>query len=190
MGRSFTRKARTRNEHNTESKRFQCRHIFTDGTAAAARRSVTKTSATTNTPRAGPLRVIRRTAPARPPQVVLLAPEPQDRSAIQHSIGQILNKLAGNEIAPGRAGLLLYGLQIASLNLKKERKPDTSDPAEPVCETSITPSSACLRHLLNSEATNAKAPCDCFLKDSNGKMRNGTQSPVAPFHPSRPPHIG
>jgi hypothetical protein len=46
-------------------------------------------------------------------------PLPEDRSAIQAAIGQVLQRIASNDIDPRRAGLLLYGLQIASLNLPK-----------------------------------------------------------------------
>jgi hypothetical protein len=54
-------------------------------------------------------------------------PLPEDRSAIQHTIGQVLQRIAANDIDPRRAGLLLYGLQIASLNLPKE--PASTKPA-------------------------------------------------------------
>ncbi len=46
-------------------------------------------------------------------------PLPEDQSAIQLSIGQVLQRIAANQIDLRRAGLLLYGLQIASLNLPK-----------------------------------------------------------------------
>ncbi len=41
-------------------------------------------------------------------------PALEDRSAIQLALGQILNALVSERIDPKRAGLLLYGLQIAS----------------------------------------------------------------------------
>ena len=46
----------------------------------------------------------------------------EDRSAFQHSIGQVLQKLAQNELDLRRAGFLLYGLQIASLNLPPQKR--------------------------------------------------------------------
>ena len=52
-------------------------------------------------------------------------PLPEDQSAIQLSIGQVLQRIAANEIDPRRAGLLLYGLQIASLNLPKQPPRET-----------------------------------------------------------------
>ena len=47
---------------------------------------------------------------------------PEDRAAIQLSIGEILRRIARNQIDPRRAGLLLYGLQIASTNLPRQAK--------------------------------------------------------------------
>jgi len=48
---------------------------------------------------------------------------PEDRSAIQSAIGEVLRRIARNEIDPKRAGLLLYGLQIASLNIARQTEP-------------------------------------------------------------------
>jgi hypothetical protein len=62
-------------------------------------------------------------------------PLPEDRSAIQHTIGQVLQRIAADDIDPRRAGLLLYGLQIASLNLPK---PQPTQP-ELVEETTTHP---------------------------------------------------
>ncbi len=55
---------------------------------------------------------------------------PEDRAAIQLSIGEILRRIARNEIDPRRAGLLLYGLQIASTNLPRQAAKSTRDPRE------------------------------------------------------------
>ena len=62
--------------------------------------------------------------------------DPEDRSAIQHSIGEVLRRIAANTLDPRRAGLLLYGLQIASMNLHKETpKPlESWESPEPVDE--------------------------------------------------------
>ncbi len=59
-------------------------------------------------------------------------PRPEDRSAIQAAIGEVILRLAANELNPRRAGLLLYGLQIASVNLPP-RQP-AADPANTVEE--------------------------------------------------------
>jgi hypothetical protein len=46
-------------------------------------------------------------------------PLPEDRSAIQASIGMVLQRIAANDIDPRRASLILYGLSIAASNLPK-----------------------------------------------------------------------
>jgi hypothetical protein len=59
-------------------------------------------------------------------------PLPEDRVAIQLSIGEVLRRIANNEIDSKRAGLLLYGLQIASLNLPRATAPSTTTPVEEI----------------------------------------------------------
>jgi hypothetical protein len=69
-------------------------------------------------------------------------PLPEDRSAIQSSIGEVLQRIAANDIDPRRAGLLLYGLQIASLNLPKPQPTQRHarpEPVETVEEITIDP---------------------------------------------------
>ncbi len=46
-------------------------------------------------------------------------PSPEDGLALQVGIGEVLRRIAANEIDRRRAGLLLYGLQIASSNLHR-----------------------------------------------------------------------
>jgi hypothetical protein len=104
-------------EPQTETpKRFQCRHIFTDGHRCGSPclrgEDLCYYHHTTRKPAPHP-----RTGKAR--RAAFEIPLPEDRSAIQHSIGQVLQRIAANDIDPRRAGLLLYGLQIASLNLPK-----------------------------------------------------------------------
>ena len=56
-------------------------------------------------------------------------PSPADlaeHTGVGLALGLILHKIAHNEIDPRRAGLLLYGLQIASMNLKR------NTPAKPL----------------------------------------------------------
>ena len=110
-----------------EPKRYQCRHIFTDGRRCGSpslrHEELCYYHHTTRRPVEKP-----RT---REPHFDL--PLPEDRSAIQSAIGQVLQRIAANEIDPKRAGLLLYGLQIASLNLPREAAPSrqSSHAAEP-----------------------------------------------------------
>jgi hypothetical protein len=114
-------------ETNEEPKRYQCRHIFTDGRRCGSpslrHEELCYYHHTTRRPVADPH--------TRHPHFDL--PLPEDRSAIQSAIGQVLQRIAANEIDPKRAGLLLYGLQIASLNLPREAAParKSSREAEP-----------------------------------------------------------
>ncbi len=103
---------------NTYPRRFQCRHIFTDGHRCGS-----------PCLRSQDLCFYHHTAHTRPPVPTVdlsqgehlaspfTLPIPEDRSAIQQAIGEVLSRLASNQLDPRRAGLLLYGLQIASLNL-------------------------------------------------------------------------
>jgi hypothetical protein len=106
-------------------KRYQCRHIFTDGHRCGSpclrSESLCYYHHTTRRPAHNPrARRCRRST--------FEIPLPEDRSAIQHSIGQVLQRIAANDIDPRRAGLLLYGLQIASLNLPKQQPAAKSAP--------------------------------------------------------------
>ena len=126
-------------EHTTpqdqpqQPKRFQCRHIFIDGhrcgSAALRNEDFCYYHHTTRRPAANPrARRARRAA--------FNLPLPEDRSAIQASIGQVLQRIAANDLDPRRAGLLLYGLQIAALNLPKQQplQPENEKPHEAIVE--------------------------------------------------------
>ena len=111
-----------------EPKQYQCRHIFTDGRRCASpclrQEEFCYYHHTTRKP-------VENPRERRSRRSTFHLPLPEDRSAIQASIGQVLQRIAANDIDPRRAGLLLYGLQIASLNLPKPqtkrdiREPDT-----------------------------------------------------------------
>src|SRR5882724_9495180 len=113
-------------------KRFQCRHIFTDGhrcgSVCLQHEEFCYYHHTTRRPVANPKQRRRRCS-------TFHLPLPEDRSAIQASIGEVLQRIAANDIDPRRAGLLLYGLQIASLNLPK---PQTLTKPEPQTVEEIT----------------------------------------------------
>src|SRR6266851_7886391 len=102
----------TTNQH----KQYQCRHIFTDGRRCSSpclrHEEFCYYHHTTRKPVANPKQRRNRRS-------TFHLPLPEDRSAIQSSIGQVLQRIASNDIDPRRAALLLYGLQIASLNLPK-----------------------------------------------------------------------
>jgi len=117
------------------TKQYQCRHIFTDGHRCGSPclrgEDLCYYHHTTRKPVAGPQQ--RR---GRRSTFDLSLPDPNDRSGIQLAIGEVLRRIASNDIDPRRAGLLLYGLQIASLNLPKPAKPE---PAEVVEEITAHP---------------------------------------------------
>src|SRR5581483_3509204 len=128
--------------HTTEQTRFQCRHLFTDGRRCGSPclrnedfcyYHHTTRGAAANT--YGSRRLTRVPHPRLPEEDrvgCLSLPLPEDRSAIQLSIGLILQHLATGSLDPRRAGILLYGLQIASINLPK---PDPkARPTDPVDE--------------------------------------------------------
>ena len=101
---------------DTTTKRFQCRHIFTDGhrcgSACLRHEEFCYYHHTTRRPAENPRqRRSRRSS--------FDLPNPENRSAIQCGIGEVLRRIASNDVDPRRAGLLLYGLQIASLNLPR-----------------------------------------------------------------------
>src|SRR5216683_2157200 len=117
------------------TKRYQCRHIFTDGHRCGSpclrHEEFCYYHHTTRRP-------IENPGDRRRRQAHFDIPLPEDRSAIQCSIGEVLLRIARNEIDPKRAGLLLYGLQIASLNLPPVPKKSTRD-TYPVEEIVIDP---------------------------------------------------
>jgi len=126
----------TNNTHADNPKRYQCRHIFTDGHRCGSPclrgEELCYYHHTTRKPVTGARRRrCRRSA--------FDLPLPEDRSAIQSSIGQVLQRIASNDIDPRRAGLLLYGLQIASLNLPRDPNRTSTPAAETVEEIVLDP---------------------------------------------------
>jgi fused signal recognition particle receptor len=113
-------KSETRSEITI--KRFQCRHIHTDGRRCASPslrgEDFCYFHHTTRRNSRVPHSSAALSRMSGVEQTFTL-PLPEDRSAIQLSIGEVLQRIASNSIDPRRAGLLLYGLQIASLNLGK-----------------------------------------------------------------------
>jgi hypothetical protein len=103
---------------NTQPVRFHCRHIFTDGRRCGSfcLRGEEFCYYHHNSRRPVPIQELEH---RRLHREEFRLPNLEDRSAIQHAITEVLQRIAANEIDPRRAGLLLYGLQIASLNLPK-----------------------------------------------------------------------
>ncbi len=100
----------------TPETKYQCRHIFPDGHRCGSpclrTQELCYQHHATRRPLADPHH--RR---ARGEAFTLTLPE--DRASIQIAIGEVLTRIAAGEIDARRAGLILYGLQIASLNLPK-----------------------------------------------------------------------
>jgi hypothetical protein len=101
-----------------QTKRYQCRHIFTAGhrcgSPSLRNEHFCYYHHTTRKP-------APKNRPLAPFEFEL--PIPEDRAAIQQALGQILHRIATNQIDPRRAGLLLYGLQIAASILPKPERP-------------------------------------------------------------------
>jgi hypothetical protein len=118
----------------TENKRYQCRHIFTDGHRCGS-------ICLRGEPFCYYHHTTRKPAPRQSlgKKSSFDLPLPEDRSAIQASIGIILQKIASNDLDPRRAGLLLYGLQIASLNLPKHHRDQDEEAPEQVHEITTHP---------------------------------------------------
>jgi hypothetical protein len=109
---------------DTTPRRFYCRHIFTDGHRCGAfclrGEEFCYYHHTTRLP-------VHNGNERRSRSTTFILPNPEDYSAIQSAIGEVLQRIASNDIDPRRAGLLLYGLQIASLNLNMP-SPGTEPP--------------------------------------------------------------
>ncbi len=145
---------------STHARRFQCRHIFTDGHRCGSPCLRDEDfcfyhlglHAQSPLPTADLSQGEHRAAP-----FTLPIPDLNDRSAVQLAIGQVLNRLASNELDPRRAGLLLYGLQIASLNLPRAAAPATApQQASPVEEIVSDPNLG--RIALRTELPDPGAP--------------------------------
>ncbi len=110
-----------------EPTQYQCRHIKPDGRrcGSPSLRGEHFCYYHHTGRRAGPRQPQVNTAMARKSSTFQL-PSPADlseHSGVALALGLILHKIAHNEIDPRRAGLLLYGLQIASTHSKRDRTP-------------------------------------------------------------------
>ena len=63
---------------------------------------------------------------------------PTDYDAIQESLGELLVRIATNNIDPRRAGLLLYCLQISSANLRTKQRAQQTASREGAVESPRT----------------------------------------------------
>src|SRR5580704_2083122 len=115
-------------ELNPESTaRFQCRHVFADGhRCAGASLRLEEFCYFHHTSR----RPVQNPRLRHSRQSTFTLPVPEDRGSIQLAIGEVIGRIASNDIDPKRASLLLYALQIAASNLPRQAVPK-SDPARP-----------------------------------------------------------
>jgi hypothetical protein len=108
-------------EITPNQKPYQCRHLFADGHRCGSRAMRKEAFCYYHhTTRKPAPRALHGNVPHETPaQATFDLPFPEDRTSIQLAIGEIIRRLATNSLDTKRAGLLLYALQIASLNLPK-----------------------------------------------------------------------
>jgi hypothetical protein len=107
------------------TRRYRCRHIFTDGHRCGSPSLRGEDLCYYH-------HKSRHDAQLAGRNGQFLMPRIDDRPAIQIALYDILSRLAQFDIDPKRAGMLLYGLQIASSNLAKHEKSAVN--SEPVVE--------------------------------------------------------
>jgi hypothetical protein len=144
------------------SKRYKCRHIFLDGHRCGSpslRREEFCYYHHTTRGAAADLRDRR----ARMCEFEL--PPLEDRSSVLAAIAEVLQRIAACAIDNKRAGLLLYGLQIASLNLPQPVDAEHDD--QPIEEVIADPRFGDLAPIaeipepatVEAQPTNSGAPC-------------------------------
>jgi hypothetical protein len=169
-------------QYTTETpKQYQCRHIFTDGHRCASpclrQEEFCYYHHTTRRPVANPRQ-------RRSRRSTFHLPLPEDRSAIQSSIGQVLQRIAANEIDPRRAGLLLYGLQIASLNLPKIQPAKTAE-SQTVEEITIDPTLGVLAPRTDISETKPKSAVALLIE----RMMQSEEEPAPTPEPATIPTL-
>ena len=116
------------------AERFQCRHILAAGhrCGSPALRGEPLCYFPHTSRRPNPGNHERRSDFEFPPL--------EDRAALQLAIGEVLNRLARQQIDPKRAGLLLYGLQIAAQTLLPvQLSPAAADTVDELTESGLAP---------------------------------------------------
>jgi phosphate transport system substrate-binding protein len=120
---------------NAQRKHFQCRHIFADGHRCGSKclreENFCYYHYRSHKPRLLPEQYSDKLSTFELPAF-------EDRSAIQSAITLIAQRIAAGNLDSKRAGLLLYALQIASLNLPKP----SAEPLESVDEVELDESGA------------------------------------------------
>ena len=97
------------------TRRFRCRHVFTDGHRCGSPSLRTQDFCYYH-------HVSRREPSLAPGHGMFLMPRIDDRAAIQIALYDILARITLRDIELKTAGMLLYGLQIASSNIAQQEK--------------------------------------------------------------------
>jgi hypothetical protein len=117
---------------NPQTIRYQCRHILTGGRRCASPALRHEQLCYHHHTIRQPIDPIAlRTRRARIAAFDL--PAPEDHTSIQHSLGEILSRLASRDLDHRRAGVMLYGLHIATRNLN-QNKPKATPAEEEIVE--------------------------------------------------------
>ena len=182
---------------STTETRYVCRHIFTDGRrcqspvlrGAAGPEHFCYYHHTTRRPI--PTMELRARKNHRACREPFHLPLVEDRSAIQHAIGEVIQKLAANEIDSRRASILLHGLRIATLNLPKQVPNPT--PAPLVDEVVLDPDHGLLAPQAEEGTTRHKSSATLMLEKLQrqfgedvglpGWVRPSIQAAESPLNP-------
>ncbi|ADW68891.1 hypothetical protein AciX9_1845 [Granulicella tundricola MP5ACTX9] len=179
----------------TASARYQCRHIHTDGRRCGSptlrHEHFCYYHHTTRKP------IPRADLEARYADQNRCAPFdlpiPEDRAAIQLAIGEILRRIAANQLDNRRAGLLLYGLQIAATNLPPQRQPATEPKAERelVEDTVQDPTHGTLAPEAEYAAPKGEKTLEQILKErwAEDKEAAAEKARLHPPAPERPDYV-
>jgi sortase A len=120
----------------TADPRFQCRHILASGRRCGSPALKEENFCYFHHQNRRPVENLRD---RRARQETFLMGDLEDRASIQLSIAEVLSRLAANSLDPRRAGLLLYGLQIASSNLPPAKAEPETKRTAPVEEIVLDP---------------------------------------------------
>ncbi len=112
---------------NTQARRFQCHHHHADGRTCGspALRHEEFCFYHHPTRKPAPHPRVRRGRQT----FDLPLPAGNDPAGLQLALAEVLRRIAGNQITPRRAGLLLYGLQTAALT--SPTSPPPTPPSRP-----------------------------------------------------------
>ncbi|WP_213806560.1 hypothetical protein [Granulicella sp. dw_53] len=103
---------------NDTADRHQCRHIFADGRHCGSPSLRQQHFCYFHHPTRRPVPTSVRND-RRSRRATFEIPLPIDRTTVQQAIDIVMQRIASNDLDARRGSVILYGLQIASLNLPK-----------------------------------------------------------------------